>query len=467
MAVWNCMPILLRRDFLASSAAAANMLQAQEPAALNSKPNILYIHSHDTGRYIEPYGAPIPAPNLQKLAKGGMLFRRAFSAAPTCSPSRASLLTGQCAHSSGMLGLAHRGFSLHDYKQHILHTLRPAGYYSALVGVQHIAKRPEIIGYDEIVKTKNTHVEEVAPAAVKFLNGKPKQPFFLDVGFQETHREFRKPGPGEDVRYAQPPKPIPDTPQTREDMAAFQATARVLDQGVGDVLTALEKNGLARNTLVISTTDHGIAFPAMKCNLTDHGIGISLIMRGPGGFSGGKVSNAMVSQIDLFPTICDLVNVSHPSWLQGKSMMPLIRGEVPEINDEIFAEVSYHAAYEPKRAVRTQRWKFIQHFGDRTKPVLPNCDDGPSKTLWVENGWKNRTVAPEQLYDLVFDPNETRNLIADAGLGKIAEEMRGRLNRWMRSTNDPLLQGPVKAPSGAVVNDPDGLSPQEPTIAIP
>ncbi|NLF01445.1 MAG: sulfatase-like hydrolase/transferase, partial [Anaerolineales bacterium] len=89
-----------------------------------NRPNILYIHSHDTGRYVQPYGHAIATPNIQRLADEGILFRRAFSAAPTCSPSRAALLTGQCAHSSGMLGLAHRGFCLNDVRQHLVHTLR-------------------------------------------------------------------------------------------------------------------------------------------------------------------------------------------------------------------------------------------------------------------------------------------------------------------------------------------------------
>jgi len=93
------------------------------------RPNILYIHSHDTGRYVQPYGHAIATPALQRLAEQGVLFRKAFCAAPTCSPSRASLLTGQHAHNSGMPGLAHRGFSLNDYGQHILHTLRKAGNY--------------------------------------------------------------------------------------------------------------------------------------------------------------------------------------------------------------------------------------------------------------------------------------------------------------------------------------------------
>jgi len=77
-----------------------------------ARPNILYLHSHDTGRTIQPYGHAVATPHLQRLADQGVLFRRAFCAAPTCSPSRAALLTGQCPHSSGMLGLAHRGFRL-------------------------------------------------------------------------------------------------------------------------------------------------------------------------------------------------------------------------------------------------------------------------------------------------------------------------------------------------------------------
>src|SRR5437870_1486939 len=401
---------LPRRAFLESCVAGA---AAPALAQARLRPNIIYIHSHDTGRYLQPYGHAVPAPNLQRLAEGGVLFRKAFNAAPTCSPSRASPLTGQCPHSNGMLGLAHRGFSMIDYKRHIAHTLRAAGYYSALIGLQHVARDPNIIGYDKVASFKGNRTEEVAPAAAEFLKQSPKAPFFLDVGFFETHREFRKPGPKEDPRFSLPPAPIPDTPQTRLDMASFKASARVMDEGVGMVLNALEASGLAANTLVISTTDHGVPFPSMKCNLMDHGMGVSLIMRGPGGFSGGKVSDAMVSHIDVFPTICDLLDIERPAWLEGKSMMPVIRDGAQEINEQIFGEVNYHAAYEPKRAVRTRRWKYIRHFDGRKHPNLPNCDDSPSKSLWLEHGWRDRTVDAEQLYDLVFDANETHNVAAD------------------------------------------------------
>ncbi|HHX64306.1 MAG TPA: sulfatase [Chloroflexi bacterium] len=428
-----------------------------------SRPNILYIHSHDTGRYVQPYGYPVPTPAIQRLAEEGVVFRQAFCAAPTCSPSRAGLLTGQCAHSSGMIGLAHRGFRLNDYSQHLVHTLRRAGYASTLIGVQHVAADADQIGYDHVVPLAGTEARFVAPAAVDFLRNAPARPFFLSVGFDETHRVFHTPGADEVPRYVRPPAPLPDTPETRRDMAAFKASARVLDEGVGAVLDALDDAGLADNTLVICTTDHGPAFPAMKCNLTDHGIGVMLIMRGPGGFTGGRVLDTMISHVDVFPTLCDLLSIDPPSWLQGHSFMPVIRGETDEIHDEIFAEVTYHAAYEPQRCVRTRRWKYIRRYSEQSTPVLPNCDDSPSKDAWLAHDWRNRPVAAEQLYDLVYDPNEAHNLAGDPAAESVLNDMRARLNAWMQHTDDPLLHSAyVAAPAGAVVNDPTGLSPQEP-----
>ena len=412
-------------------------------------PNILYIHSHDTGRYVQPYGHAVPTPNIQRLAEGGVLFRQAFCANPTCSPSRASLLTGKWAHSCGMLGLVNRGFSMSDYSQHIVHTLRGgANYHSVLGGLQHVAKNPDEIGYDQILEGERDP-ENIVARTVEFLKQAPPQSFFLDVGFFVTHRGFPEPGPDEDPRYCLPPAPIPDTPENRYDMAAYKASAHILDNSIGAVLDALDENGLAENTLVICTTDHGLAFPGMKCNLTDHGIGVMLIMRGPGGFSGGKVCDAMVSHIDVLPTICDLLDIAAPEGVQGRSMMPLIHGEVEAINDEIFAEVNYHAAYEPQRAIRTQRWKYIRRYGDRQKPVLPNCDEGPTKDMWMRHGWQDRYVASEQLYDLIFDPHETYNLVNDSTVTVVLEDMRYRLDRWMAETDDPLLHGPVPPDPGA------------------
>jgi arylsulfatase A-like enzyme len=361
-----------------------------------------------------------------------------------------------------MLGLAHRGFQMTDYKRHIVHTLKAAGYETILAGLQHVAPRPEMIGYDEILSPKGqAGAARVAPVAVEFLNKTHTHPFFLDIGFFETHREYPEPTAADDERYTLPPAPILDTPQTRKDTAAYHASARVLDHGVGLVLEAVERNGLAGNTLVISTTDHGVAFPLMKCNLEDFGWGVSLMMRGPGGFTGGKVCDAMISHLDLFPTICEMTGIAKPAWLEGKSVLPVIRGEAKEINEEVFAEVTFHAAYEPKRAVRTQRYKYIRRYGNKHTPVLPNCDDGFSKDVWLEYGWKNMILPQESLFDLVFDPGEHNNLAADPASKTVLTEMRQRLDRWMKATNDPLLNGPVPAPHGSQVNDPDGVSPKE------
>ena len=239
-----------------------------------NRPNILYIHSHNTGRYIQPYGHAVPAPSLQRLCEQGVVFRRAFCAGPTCSPSRAALLTGQSPHSCGMLGLAHRGFSLADYSRHIVHTLRRAGYFSSLVGVQHIARDPGVIGYDRLMGLRDRPADEVASTAVEFLRDAPRQPFFLSVGFFETHRPYPSPTPAEDPSYAMVPATLPDTPETRYDMATFKASVREMDDGMGRVLGALDEAGLAENTLVICTADHGLQFPACMCNLTDHGLGV-------------------------------------------------------------------------------------------------------------------------------------------------------------------------------------------------
>lgn len=421
------------------------------------QPNILYLHSHDTGRYIQPYGYGIATPNLQKLAEEGVLFRQAFCASPTCSPSRAALLTGAFPHANGMLGLAHFGFGLNDYSQHILHTLRAAGYTSVLAGEQHIAKDPMRIGFDQVFAGP-TPAEE---RAAQFFANAPAQPFFLDIGFNETHRVYPEPSSAENPNYVRPPAPIPDTPATRRDMAGFARSARILDEKMGRVLAALAENGLAENTLVICTTDHGLAFPAMKCNLTDHGTGIMLIMRCPALFKGGRAIDALASQVDLFPTICDLLGLQLPAWLQGQSLAPLLRGEQENVRSAVFSEINFHVSYEPQRALRTTRWKYIRRFDERVRPVMPNCDDSPSKELWMSNGWRERPVALEKLYDLLFDPNEACNVAHDPAYTSILTEMRAQMYIWMQETDDPLLRGPLQWPEGFPRLDPDQTSPSE------
>ena len=424
-------------------------------------PNILYIHSHDTGRYVQPYGYQVPTPNIQLLADQGVLFRRAFCAAPTCSGSRAALLTGQHCHNNGMMGLAHRGWTLNDYRQHLVHPLRAAGYRSVLIGEQHIAEDPAVIGYDEVIEVDSHHAADVAPNTIEVLRT-AAEPFFLSVGFFETHRQFKVPTSVRDTLYSLPPPNLPDTPRTREDMAAFKASARSLDQGIGAVLNGLHQMRLAERTLIICTTDHGLAFPGAKATLFDRGTGVMLLMRGPGGFGGGRVVDAMVSHLDIYPTICHLAGIHRPPKLDGKSIVPLVHDVVGKLHDAIFTELTFHAAYEPQRAVRTERWKYIRRFDDYRRPVLANCDDSATKSVLVEHGWGEQDVPGEQLFDLVLDPDEGRDLAASPRHGEILTSLRDRLEDWMRSTRDPLLDGPVELPPGAWANDPSQGSPNDP-----
>jgi arylsulfatase A-like enzyme len=292
------------------------------------------------------------------------------------------------------------------------------------------------------------------------------EPFFLSVGFFETHRSFFEPSSVRDRVYSLPPFFLPDTPEIREDVASYKASARSLDHGVGAVLNALHQNGLDQRTLVIFTTDHGLAFPTAKASLLDRGIGVSLIVRGPG-FYGGRALDELVSQIDIFPTVCDAAGIPTPPWALGRSLVPLVEGrEPPGTRSEIFSELTYHAAYEPQRAIRTERYKYVRRFDDYPYPVLPNCDDSPSKDAYIERGWAQRTVAREALHDLFFNPGEGRNVIEHEQYAPVLADLRARLHAWMVQTDDPLLRGPVAPPVGSQINAQTQRSAEEPTQLI-
>jgi N-sulfoglucosamine sulfohydrolase len=429
--------------------------------------NILYLHSHDTGRYVQPYGHAIPTPNIQWLADQGVMFRNAFCAAPSCSGSRAALLTGEYCHTNGMMGLAHRGFSLYDYDHQLVRTLASAGYHTELIGEQHISADPGMLGYQVVHEIEDTRVNSVGPAAIGALKRRIPEPFFMSVGFFETHRSFFAPSSVRDRVYSLPPPFLPDTPEIREDVAAYKASARSLDHGVGSVLNALQETGLDENTLVICTTDHGLAFPTAKASLLDRGIGVMLILRGPG-FTGGRALDQLVSHVDVFPTVCEVAGIEPPPWLVGRSLVPLAAGsEEPGVRREIFSELTYHAAYEPQRAIRTERYKYLRRFDDYPYPVLANCDEGPSKDAYLARGWDKRRVSRESLHDLFFNPGEGRNLVHDPEYAEILDELRARLLLWMQETSDPLLSGPVPAPAGALINAQNQRSANDPPSVAP
>ena len=225
-----------------------------------------------------------------------------------------------------------------------------------------------------------------------------------------------------------------------------------MDECVGKVLKALKNADLDKDTMVIFTTDHGIPFPKIKCHLYDMGIGVSLIIKVPGSFNSGTISDALISQIDIFPTICDMLGVEKPSWLRGTSFKALLEGKIDRIRDEIFAEVTFHAAYEPMRCIRTERYKYIKFFDDHEDIIPVNIDDGISKDFLIEHGLLETRRDKEMLFDLFLDRIERVNLIHDTRYGQTYRDLKNRLKQWMKETKDPLLKGKIEKPAGAIIN---------------
>ncbi|MCB1079268.1 MAG: sulfatase, partial [Verrucomicrobiae bacterium] len=379
--------------------------------------NLLYLHAHDLGRWIEPYGYEVATPNLSALASrsGTNLFLDAHSAAPTCSPSRAALLTGMTPHESGMMGLMHRGFRLKDPNRHLAFWLQQNGFKTALAGIQHLQPGAELSGYDFRFNPVKSTTQQgqidwpawdgaVADEAARFLEARKEKDgtFFLDCGFWLPHRPFP---PGEADGSAPPPG-VADTPETRRDMAEFLAAVRHLDDCCGRVLSALDRAGLTEDTLILFTTDHGPAFPGYKCRLTDGGTGVAMMIRPPGqGSRAARRIDSLVSQLDVFPTICDYLGVELPPWtLRGRSLRGLMEGATGGAESAVFSEVTYHAGYEPMRAVRTADHVLIRLFEEDLRPVPANVDDSAAKEAWIRDGGLDRLREPVQLFDRKRDP---------------------------------------------------------------
>ena len=161
----------------------------------------------------------------------------------------------------------------------------------------------------------------------------------------------------------------------------------------------------------------------------------------PGEIAEGRASDALLSQIDLFPTLCELLDIPKPSWLQGISFKSLLKGDEVQVREELCAEITYHCNYEQQRMVRTPRYLYIRRYTGWNGTYCADCDEGASKTLWMENGWQSRTIDREQLYDLLFDPQEADNVVQNIEYQTILQEMRERLARWQKDTEDYLYTG--------------------------
>jgi arylsulfatase A-like enzyme len=339
-----------------------------------------------------------------------------------------------------------------------------------MAGLQHEFRQDEQKVYDQILEPKEDLENRdlaAAESAADFIRKEKEQPWFLWLGLFYPHREFLEPDPlrhrPESIKV---PDPLPDTRENREDMAAYYASVEVTDQALGIAMKALQASGQAEETLVILTTDHGIAFPDMKCSLTAHGTGITWVMHHPG-YPGGQVSDALVSHLDLVPTVLDLLDLEIPQGLHGTSLRPVLTSPTDSVvREDCFAEVNVHAGIEPKRSVRTKTASYIRIFESDLSPVMSNTDDSPSKTTWMNHQWPERKRDAVQLYDLTFDPQERRNVANDPAYADLLAEMDARLQNWMKKTQDPLLSGPLVVPAGSTICGKGALGPRDKVSAL-
>lgn len=439
------------------------------------RPNIIYIHTHDSGRLTSAYGHGFKADNMKEFAKDALLFQKAFCTNPTCSPSRASLLTGLYPHENGMLGLANRGFTLNDYSQHLTTTLNSLDYETVLCGIQHLVSRytdhdagAKTIGYktnltsdnegmseQELVEWDKTNAQNIS----KWLDKKTdEQPFFLSYGMFSTHREFPEISPKNiNPNYIDVPNGLVNNFDTRSDYSEYLETLIIADQCFGQVIDSLKRNGFYDNSIIILTTDHGVAFPFSKCNLTDNGIGVQLIMKTPNMKKKGVVSESLVSQVDIFPTLCDLLDIDYPHQMSGESFAHLFNDEKLKHRDYVFATVNFHTSYEPIRAVRSERYKYVKYFDSYDRANLSNIDTSITKDWYIDHGLKERQKEMEGFYDLYYDVDEKNNLINSKQHQEIIKTHKQKLQEFMEKTNDPLLQGKIKIKDSWKVNKPTAV----------
>lgn len=439
--------------------------------------NLIYINTHDTGRFISPYGYQVNTPALLKLAKEGTLFTKAFSVSPTCSPSRASMLTSTLPHVNGMLGLAQRGFSLNNPKQHLAAFLSENGYETVLCGIQHEVSwyfdvdkgSLHEIGYQQVLtnsaegyKKEEYHLwdrKNAETLSAWLRNRKSEQPFMISYGLHSTHRPYPvEVADNIDERYIKPPY-FESNAITRKDHAQFLTSAQYADESIKLILDTLEELGLMNNTIILFTTDHGVALPFHKCTLRDAGIGVSMIFRHPT-MGHGKVVDQLVSHLDVFPTICEALGLAVPDYVEGKSFLKMLEDEEYRIRDEIYAQVNFHTSYEPIRCVRTERYKYVRYFDTSwDKLNLSNIDEGEPKDYLLARGLRDRKKDMEAFYDCLYDPTESNNLIAAAEYQDIIAQLRAKLHDYMVKTNDPLLHGHFEIKPHYKVNVKDAIYP--------
>ena len=429
------------------------------------RPNILFCIADDwSWPHAGIYGdKTVRTPNFDRVAREGALFNNAFCAAPSCTPSRAAMLTGRTPHQLDEGGnlwgfLPNRFVTYPD-------ALERAGY---IVGVKGKGWGPG--NFQAGGRTRN-------PAGPAFKNFEEflsrrstNQPFCFWFGSGDPHRPYER---GAGATAGLNPDKVsvpgfwPDSPEVRGDVLDYYAEVERLDRDIGAHLKLLEERGELSNTVVIITSDNGMPFPRCKANLYGTGTHMPLAIRWPEKIKAGTRIESFVNLHDIAPTILEMAGLPAPQGIVGRSLLPLVTGgEADGQRALVFVERERHANVRegdlsyPSRAVRTKdflyilnlrperwpagdpkMWKAVGEFGDCDAGVvkefiLKRRDEPPMKRFFDLNFGLRPA---EELYDLQTDPHETNNVAGHPEFAAAQKKLRTELDAWMRGTGDPRL----------------------------
>jgi arylsulfatase A-like enzyme len=442
------------------------------------RPNILWLIAEDFGQHLGCYGTKeVWTPNLDGMAREGQRYTRFFTTAPVCSPSRSAFMTGMYQTTIGAHNhRSHRddGYQLPKGVRVLTDWLRDAGYFTA-----NVRELPPECGFSGTGKTDWNFAYSGKPFdSGKWSDLKPHQPFYAQLNFQETHRTFHAPKRADPGKVELPPW-TPDHPVAREDWARYLDSASELDRKVGLVLRQLEADGLSDSTVVIFFGDNGQAHIRGKQFCYDEGLLVPLIIRWPKdfplpkGFQPGAVNSNLLAAIDLAPTMLALAGAPVPPKMEGRVFLgdqaarprKYVFGARDRCDETVFRF----------RTVRDERYRYIRNFTperpflqaneykSRQYPVwdlLPKLHAAgqltPSQAFLCAP-----TMPPEELYDTLADPFETRNLADFVAQASTLKRLRKAMERWIEETND---QGKTLEPAGLAARrgvTKSGTSPNE------
>jgi len=424
-------------------------------SAKSPQPNFVFIIADDcTFRDIGCYGGQAHTPNIDRLATEGMKFNRCFQTAPMCSPTRHNIYTGLYPVKSG-------AYPNHTFvkpgTKSIVHYLQPLGYRVALSGKRHI-NPPEVFPFEYSGK-KNPDMD-----AIDTLFGectKSNTPFCLFACSNEPHTPWDK---GDPSAYPPEENKIPpylaDTPFVREQFSKYLAEITYFDGQVGQILELLDRRDLRNDTLVMVVSEQGNSLPFAKWTCHEMGLGSAMIVRWPGKVNPGSETDAMVEYCDVTPTFVQAAGGTPAPILDGESFLRVLLGKTDHHKDVTYGIMTTRGIINgndcyPIRSIRDDKYRLIWNLNS-TVPFQNACTaskefqsmreaaaDGDERAKWVIENYQNR---PEfELYDVVTDPMEMNNLAADAPYGAVIEQLRSKLDAWMKSQGDLGIETEMEA----------------------